>query len=40
MFSSEIIHELHGGRLTVSPDIDNKFQIHSCEERGVKTHFL
>ena len=24
--------------LTVSPDIDNKFEIYSCEERGVKTH--
>jgi hypothetical protein len=25
------------GGLTVSPDIENKFEIYSCEERGVKT---
>ena len=23
---------------TVSPDIDSKFEIYSCDERGVKTH--
>jgi hypothetical protein len=26
------------GGLTASPDIENKSEIYSCEERGVKTH--
>ena len=26
------------GGLMVSPDIENKLEIYSCEERGVKTH--
>ena len=24
--------------LIVSPDVNNKFEMYSCEERGVKTH--
>ena len=26
------------GGLIISPDVNNKFEMYSCEERGVKTH--
>jgi hypothetical protein len=38
IFLQEIIYIAILGGLIVSPDIENKFEIYSCEERGVKTH--